>query len=95
VWRPILREAGLAEISLHRAGWIWKLWLMQIGSDDGHVCRPGWCRELTNEFEEPVWWHETPAGSYATIGGVSGTETYSAEDPMLLAYLTARGLDWT
>ncbi|WP_438352351.1 hypothetical protein [Microbacterium sp. CJ88] len=65
-----------------------------LDDDDDHVCHPVWCRALTDEIDpDPVWWHQTPAITYVSIGGPRGPEIYDVTEPLLGAYLNARGID--
>jgi hypothetical protein len=65
--------------------------------DDDHVCKPGWCRELTSTLQDDdaIWWHETPVMSYVSFGGQHGWEKYPTTEPLLSTYLRVLGIDAT
>jgi hypothetical protein len=68
---------------------------VQLG--DGHQCHGCWQLQegtFENELEEIVA-HEDQRGRFIVITNArGGTARYAIDDPMTMAYLEARGLDW-
>jgi hypothetical protein len=62
--------------------------------DDEHVCRPGFCFELTDpdNDDESIWWHAAHDLTYVSFGGQHGWERYPTTEPLLPTYLRAIGI---